>query len=232
MFFAHLLVFPYNPESNLGIKRIDNITIEFNENDYLYPKLVGEQKLLDVNLKEFICWKNGFKLNDNKEYVAEKTVKINYNNKLYEIKFFPSDLKLVNTQSDVNNINDKIIDLVYHIKNDRDFRNNLTDEKTGIDFKGRYDLKKLIVDLNDNDSKENKIMEALPAPLKSELSFNTEDLQSENINNMSFSFLWEKSRNAQNKNELTFTSEDLKSNLNTDNLSFSFLWQDSKKHSK
>ena len=36
-------------------------------------------------------------------------------------------------------------------------------------------------------------------------------------------------KDSQNKNELRFTSEDLKSNLNKeDKLSFSFLWKDSK----
>ena len=116
--------------------------------------------------------------------------------------------------------------------------------KNGIDFKKRFDLKKFIMDLNENDSKENKNMEALPAPSKSDLSFNSEDLQSRNINNMSFSFLWENSENKDeltftskdlksnfvDKNELKFTSEDLKSNveMGKNNLSFSFLWQDSK----
>ena len=84
-FSTHLLVFPYNPELNLGVQTKDNITIELNENDYLYPKLVGDQKLLDVDLKEFLCWKNGFKLLEDGQFEAEKFIVNNFDNKTYKL---------------------------------------------------------------------------------------------------------------------------------------------------
>ena len=50
----------------------------------------------------------------------------------------PSDLKLSTTQNNIG-----IFDIIHMIKNNREFRNDLINEKNGIDFKKRFRFKKI-----------------------------------------------------------------------------------------